>query len=130
MTLQTRRAISVAIASVVLCACEPGWFLYGVNDSRSEYWVRISEPSSVRVYALPVGFDGHVVSDTAPFEAKIEVITTDCEPVAALAIASTGSNAITIAGDDSVSVSPVDQHDRGPSSTELRGVCGGTRPAE
>ena len=115
-------------ASAIAVGCEPGWFLYARNDTDQTHLLRVASPTFTDVFSIPPRFDGYVDTESAEFDARLEVLTEGCTVLSAAVPPTRGYLKATIGAGGSISIDEIpSDHDSTQEAEELRGVCGSTR---
>jgi hypothetical protein len=105
--------------------CDSGWFLYARNTSESEYLIRVSDGTLTELFSVPPGFEGHVDSNTGPYQGTLWLLKPDCAELQERRVAGPGSFVAVIGSGGSLQLDEIDGNGlEGPSAPRLRGVCG------
>ena len=125
-----RTVMAAAVVALTLAACDPGWDLFGTNDSDTTVLVRLTRPGRVAVYQVPAGFDGIVEGSIGTsIDADVSVLRADCSVLHELGNLDQQLMIIRIDRDLSVSIAPEElpEDDSMAFAKELRGECGSTQ---
>ena len=127
---RSRRLALIGAAALLIAACLPGHparFIFARNDSGHETLVRMSEGTVVRVWRLPIGFDGLLRIIDAVYRPRIEILDSSCTLLGpAPAMEGAGGHLLHIGPGNEITAreTAVPQVLEMPEATELFGECG------
>jgi hypothetical protein len=93
---ERRLAIAFALVSLLVAGCDPGWFLYGRNDSSEPVTIRFVSPSFSDVYRMAPDFFGRIYSEIGAVEALIQIIDVNCDPLQSMSAPEYGDVLVTV----------------------------------
>jgi hypothetical protein len=130
---RSRRLALIGAAALLIAACLPGHparFIFARNDSGHETRVRFSEGGIVRVYRLPVGFDGLVRIIDELFRPSVEILDSSCTLLGpAPDMEDAGGHLLQVGPGNEITAreTALPQVFEMPHATELFGECGSTQ---